>query len=65
MKVSINDRLCLITGDDLFEKEKEVNKIKTNFGELIKGINFVTLDKDTMYLLESEVTTFPFGYNQK
>lgn len=57
--------IYLITGDDLFEREKELDKIKNNFGELIKGINFVTLDKDNMYLLSSEVTTFPFGFNEK
>lgn len=57
--------LYLITGEDLFEREKELNKIKESFGELIKGINYVAIDKDTMYLLGSEVTTYPFGYNKK
>lgn len=57
--------LFLITGDDLFEREKELNKIKENFGELIKGINFVTIDKETLYLLDNEVTTFPFGFDRK
>lgn len=57
--------IYLITGDDLFEREKEVNKIKENFGELVKGINFITLDKDTVYLLNSEVTTYPFGFEKK
>lgn len=59
------ENLYLITGDDLFEREREVNKIKESFGELVKGINFITLDKDTVYLLSSEVMTYPFGFNKK
>lgn len=61
----MENSIYLITGEDLFEREKELNKIKENFGELVKGINFVTLDKDTMHLLSSEVTTYPFGYARK
>ena len=55
------ENIYLITGDDLFEREKEVNKIKQQFGELVKGINFITLDKDTIHLLNGEVTTYPFA----
>lgn len=57
--------LYLITGEDIFEREKELNKMKENFGELVKGINFVTLDKENIALLSSEVTTYPFGYPKK
>lgn len=59
------ENIYLITGDDLFEREREVNKIKESFGELVKGINFITLDKDTVYLLSSEVVTYPFGFDKK
>ena len=59
------ENLYLITGDDLFERERKVNKIKESFGELVKGINFITLDKDTVYLLSSEVMTYPFGFDKK
>lgn len=61
----MENRLYLITGEDLFEREKELDKIEESFGDLVKGINFVTIDKDTIHLLESEVTTYPFGYEQK
>lgn len=61
----MENSIYLITGEDIFEREKELNKIKENCGELVKGINFVTLDKETMYLLHSEVTTYPFGYLKK
>jgi len=57
--------LYLITGEDLFEREKELNKIKENFGELVKGINYVTLDKETISLLSNEVITYPFGFDKK
>lgn len=59
------ENIYLITGDDLFEREREVNKIKDSFGELVKGINFITLDKDTVHLLTGEVTTYPFGFEKK
>lgn len=59
------ENIYLITGDDLFEREREVNKIKENFGELVKGINFITLDKDTIHLLTGEITTYPFGFDKK
>lgn len=59
------ENIYLITGDDLFEREKEVNKIKEQFGDLVKGINFITLDKDAIHLLNGEVTTYPFGFDKK
>ncbi len=57
--------LYLITGDDLFERNRKLNEIKNNFGELVKGINYIVIDKDTIESLNSEVTTYPFGYSQK
>lgn len=57
--------LYLITGDDLFERSREVEKIKKDFGELVKGINFIMIDKDTIGLLNGEVTTYPFGFDKK
>ena len=59
------ENIYLITGDELFEREQEVYRIKSQFGELVKGINFVTLDKDTLHLLLGEITTYPFGFNKK
>ena len=57
--------LYLITGEDLFERERELNRIKDKFGEMVKGINFVTLNKETIHLLPGEITTYPFGYTEK
>ncbi len=57
--------LYLVTGDDLFEREKTVEKIKSAFGELVKGINYIVIDKDTINLLQGELTTYPFGFDKK
>lgn len=59
------NNLYLITGDDLFERENNLTKIKDNFGELMKGINFVVIDKDNLDNLINEVNTFPFGFSEK
>lgn len=59
------ENLYLVTGDDLFEREKTVEKIKNAFGELVKGINFVVIDKEKINLLQGEVTTYPFGFDKK
>lgn len=59
------DNLFLITGDDLFERENNLNKIKDGFGDLMKGINFVVIDKDNIDNLLNEVNTFPFGFSKK
>ena len=57
--------LYLITGDETFEKEQKLKQIELNFGELVKGINYIVLDKDSLYRLESEINTYAFGYASK
>ncbi len=53
--------LYLITGDELYEKTECLNKIKGSFNELMKGINYVILDNDSISNLENEIITYPFG----
>lgn len=55
----------LITGDEIFEKQEKLEQIKSNFGEIVKGINYIELDKDSLYSLENEINTYPFGYSKK
>lgn len=57
--------LILITGDEVFERQEKLKQIKENFGELIKGINYIELDKDSLFNLEDEINTYPFGYSKK
>lgn len=59
------NNLYLITGEETYEKKECLEKIKKDFGELVKGINYVVLDKDNISNLESEINTYPFGYSKK
>lgn len=61
----MNSNLYLITGDETFEKQECLEKIKSDFGQLVKGINFITLEKDSINNLENEINTYPFGFEKK
>lgn len=52
--------LYLIAGDDTYEKNKYIEKIKAQFPNLQKGINWITLDKDNISSLEQELSTYSF-----
>lgn len=57
--------LFLITGEETYEKNECLEKIKASYGELVKGINYIILDKDNISNLESEIDTYPFGFEKK
>ena len=57
--------LILISGDDTYEKENKLNNIINDFGELVKGINYIVLDKDSINNLENEINTYAFGFQKK
>ena len=59
------EKLYLITGDEVYERNECLEKIKKSFGELVKGINYIVLDKDSISNLENEINTYPFGFNKK
>lgn len=61
----MNKNLYLITGTDILEREERLEKIQEDFGEKIKGINYIVLDKDSVKTLESEINTYAFGYATK
>ena len=61
----MSSNLILITGEDVYEREEKLEQAKTNFGECIKGINFIVLDKTNISKLESEINTYPFGFSKK
>ncbi|MBO5142518.1 MAG: DNA polymerase III subunit delta [Clostridia bacterium] len=54
------ENLYLISGDDEYEKNNYVEKLKENFGDLKKGINLIQIDKDNLYTLEQELSTYSF-----
>lgn len=59
------ESLYLITGDEIYERNECLEKIKKSFGELVKGINYIVLDKDNISNLENEINTYPFGFDKK
>lgn len=59
------NNLFLITGDEVYDKNEALEKIKSSFGELVKGINYIVLDKDNISNLENEINTYPFGFDKK
>ncbi|MBQ9280541.1 MAG: DNA polymerase III subunit delta [Clostridia bacterium] len=61
----MSKNLILITGDENYEKEKKLQQIVNDFGELVKGINYIILDKNSVYHLENEINTYPFGFSKK
>lgn len=54
------ENLYLISGDDEYEKANYVEKLKEQFQELKKGINYIQIDKDNMHTLEQELSTYSF-----
>lgn len=57
--------LYLFFGEETYLIENSVKKIKTKFGELVKGINYIELDESNLSSLISEMETPPFGYEKK
>lgn len=54
------DNLYLISGDDEYEKLNYIEKLKEQFNELKKGINFIQIDKDNLHMLDQELSTYSF-----
>lgn len=54
------ERLYLISGDDDYEKNNYLKEIKSHFDKLTKGINYIKIDKDNMFMLEQELSTYSF-----
>lgn len=54
------ENLYLISGDDEYEKINYVEKLKEQFQELKRGINYIQIDKDNMYTLDQELSTYSF-----
>ena len=59
------DSLYLIYGEEQFLLENSLKKIKNLFGELIKGINYVTIDETNLQNIISDIETPSFGFEKK
>ena len=57
--------IYLFYGDEKFLIETAIKKIKKNFGELLKGINYVIIDESLLNDLISNIETPAFGYDKK
>ena len=57
--------LYLLYGEELYLLEQTVRKIKSIFGECIKGINYILIDETNSTQLISDIETPSFGYEKK
>lgn len=57
--------LFLLYGEETFLLENIVKKIKKNFGELMNGINFITIDETNLKELISDLESPAFGFEKK
>lgn len=55
----------LFYGEEEYFLENKVKKLKKEFGELIKGINYISLDETNINSLISDLETPAFGYDKK
>lgn len=58
-------KVFLLYGEEKYIKNTYINKIKKKFGELIKGLNYITLDDSSISNLIFEASTPCFGYPEK
>ncbi len=59
------ENVYLLSGDDTFEKEQYIEKLKEQFPNKQKGLQVVVLDKDSLHLLEQELSTYSFFMEPK
>ena len=57
--------LYLLYGEELFLLESNLKKIKTLFGECVKGINYILIDEQNVQEIISDIETPSFGYEKK
>lgn len=59
------NNLYLLFGEETFLLNSCLKKIKSNFGELNNGINYIKIDDTNINKLISEIETPAFGYEKK
>lgn len=57
--------LYFLYGEELFLIENTLKKIRTLFGECVKGINYINIDDTNCNNLISDIETPSFGYERK
>ena len=61
----IYGKIFLFYGENKLFKNNCINKIKKNYCQLVKGINFIVLDDSNINNLISEINTPAFGFDKK
>jgi len=57
--------IYLLYGEEVFLRESSLKNIVKNFGEKIKGINYILLDEINIDEIISDIETPAFGYDRK
>lgn len=57
--------IYLLYGEETYLIENNVKKIKKEFGECIKGINYILIDEQNVGEIISDIETPSFGYEKK
>ena len=60
-----NNSVFLFYGDEKYLIKTDVNKIKKNFGKIVNGINYITIDESNVDSLISNLQTPAFGFSKK
>ena len=55
----------LLYGEETYLLETRLKKIKKEFGQLVKGINYIQIDETNVKELISDIETPAFGYEKK
>ena len=55
----------LLYGEEKYLLETKLKKMKKEFGELVKGINFILIDESNVSEMISDIETPAFGYERK
>lgn len=55
----------LLYGEETYLLESKLKRIKKDFGELVKGINFIQIDDTSVQELIADIETPAFGYERK
>ena len=61
----VTEGIYLLYGEETFLLEQQLKKIKKNFGELVKGINYIVIDENNIQELIADIETPAFGYPNK
>lgn len=64
-KLQYTNGIYLFYGEETFLIEQQLKKFKKSFGEIIKGINYITIDEENIQELIQDIETPAFGYDRK